>query len=71
MLTHLWPFVHLPQLKVPPQPSEAVPQLKPSPEHVSGVQEETHPCVGAHCFPAGQLPQSIVPPQPSEAVPHL
>jgi hypothetical protein len=34
----VWPAGHVPQLRVPPQPSKALPQLKPSPAHVFGVQ---------------------------------
>lgn len=35
---HVCGAVQEPQLRVPPQPSEALPQLKPSPAHVFGVQ---------------------------------
>jgi hypothetical protein len=38
LLVQVWPDAHVPQLSVPPQPSEAVPQLNPSCEHVFGVQ---------------------------------
>lgn len=38
LLMQLWPEGQEPQPSVPPQPSEALPQLKPSPEHVFGVQ---------------------------------
>ena len=27
LLTHVWPFLHLPQVSVPPQPSAVVPQF--------------------------------------------
>src|SRR5262249_10128281 len=70
LLTHVWPFLHFPQLSVAPQPSEVVPQFMPSPAHVTGVQPPVHTLFVQVC-PAGQVPQSRVPPQPSEAVPQL
>ena len=38
LFVHVWPLPQVPQVSVPPQPSEALPQLKPSPEQVFGVQ---------------------------------
>jgi hypothetical protein len=38
LLTHAWPEAQVPQLNVPPQPSEAVPQWNPRLLHVFGVQ---------------------------------
>ena len=38
LLVHVCPAAHVPQLSVPPQPSEALPQSNPSEEHVAGVQ---------------------------------
>ena len=70
LLTHVWLFLHFPQLSVPPQPSEAVPQFMPSPAHVTGVQPPVHTLL-VQVRPDGQVPQSSVPPQPSEAVPQL
>ena len=35
---HVWNPVHVPQLSVPPQPSDGVPQLSPSCAQVFGVQ---------------------------------
>jgi hypothetical protein len=70
LLTHVWPFLHFPQLSAAPQPSEVVPQFMPSPAHVTGVQPPVHTLLVQVC-PDGQVPQSSVPPQPSEAVPQL
>jgi hypothetical protein len=38
LLMQLWPAEQVPQFNVPPQALEALPQLKPSDEHVLGVQ---------------------------------
>jgi hypothetical protein len=70
LLTHVLPLLHLPQSRVPPQPSEVVPQFMPSPAHVTGVQPPPQTLLVQVC-PAAQTPQSSVPPQPSEAVPQL
>jgi hypothetical protein len=37
---HCWPVGHVPQSRVPPQPSEAEPQLSPSSAHVFGTQAQ-------------------------------
>ena len=70
LLTQLWRRRHVPQLSVPPHPSEAVPQLNPSWEHVFGVQVAAQTLL-VQVWPAAHVPQLSVPPQPSEAVPHL
>jgi len=70
LLTHVWPFLHFPQLSVAPQPFEVVPQFMPSPAHVTGVQPPVQTLLVQVC-PDGQVPQLSVPPQPSEAVPQL
>jgi len=70
LLTHVWPFLHFPQLSVAPQPLEVVPQFMPSPAHVTGVQPPVQTLLVQVC-PDGQVPQLSVPPQPSEAVPQL
>jgi hypothetical protein len=59
------------QLRVPPQPSEIVPQDAPRAAHVARVQPQTFavpppPQVSG----AVQVPQSMVPPQPSDREPH-
>jgi hypothetical protein len=67
-----WPLPQLPQLMVPPQPSDAVPQFWPDGQDVAGVQPHWSgvpppPQVSG----AVQLPQFSVPPQPSGAVPQF
>jgi hypothetical protein len=39
LFEHVWPELHEPQLSVPPQPSEMLPQFLPCPAHVTGVQD--------------------------------
>jgi hypothetical protein len=39
---HVWPLPHVPQLNVPPHPSETVPHVAPSAEQVVGVQPPEH-----------------------------
>jgi hypothetical protein len=74
-----WGLVQLPHWRIPPQPSPAAPQVKPSCGHVLGTQKETEPPSAAphlkkppapHVWPAGQAPQSSKPPQPSAPGPH-
>jgi hypothetical protein len=74
-----WGFVHEPQLSVPPQPSPATPQVKPSCWHVLGRQSDPPPASALphlkkppppHVWPPGHMPQSSRPPQPSAAGPH-
>lgn len=69
LLVHVCPPAQVPQLRLPPQPSAALPQLNPSPEQLFGVQvEQTLPM---QLCPTPQVPQLRVPPQPSEAPPQL
>jgi hypothetical protein len=70
LLTQLLRRPQVPQLSVPPQPSEAVPQLKPREEQVFGVQEPLHTLL-TQLWPAGQEPQLSAPPQPSPTVPQF
>ena len=66
------PSVQVPQLSVPPQPSDAVPQLSPSGHVVAGVQPHwlaTPP--PPQVSGAVQVPQLRVPPQPSDTEPQL
>lgn len=62
--------VQLPQLRVPPQPSEMDPQFLPWAAHVVGVQLPVQTLLTQVC-PFAQVPQSRVPPQPLEALPQL
>lgn len=70
VLTHLFvavlhtsPAPHAPHATDPPQPSGAVPQLKPLGHDVAAVH--LHVFVAASQVPNEQLPQWIEPPQPS------
>ena len=56
LLTHVWPFLHLPQVSVPPQPSAVVPQFISSPAHVWGVHPLPHTLLVQVC-PDGQVPE--------------
>jgi hypothetical protein len=70
--TRHWVASQVPQVSVPPQPSETVPQVAPCAAHVVGVQPHW-PGVPPppQVWGAGQVPQSTVPPQPSGAVPQV
>ena len=69
LLVHVCPPAQVPQLRLPPQPSAALPQLNPSPEQVFGVQvEQTLPM---QLCPTPQVPQLRVPPHPSETLPQF
>src|SRR4030095_659473 len=64
--------VHVPQSRVPPQPSAIIPQFAPTAAHVVGEQPQTfgvppppQVCGRAH------VPQSRVPPQPSAIIPQF
>jgi len=70
LFVHVWPLPQVPQLSVPPQPSEALPQLNPSEEQVAGVHEPLHTLL-MQLWPAGQVPQLSAPPQPSPTVPQF
>ena len=68
--------VHMPQSSVPLQPSLVMPQSKPWPAHVFGVQGGWPQTFGMlqppQVSPAFvQVPQSSVPPQPSPTMPQL
>src|SRR5262245_66444055 len=68
----VWGAVHTPQVSVPPQPLEIVPQVAPCAAHVVGVQPQT---LGTPPPPqvcgAVQVPQVSVPPHPLGTVPHV
>lgn len=67
---HVCGDVQVPQVRVPPQPSEIEPQFLPWAAQVVGVQESMHvPLV--QTWPLGQEPQLSVPPQPSLMVPQF
>jgi hypothetical protein len=76
LLTHLVflqqrsPFLQLPQLMTPPQPSGAAPQMKPRDWHVAGTQSGMQMML-LQCSPAGQVPQQMVLPQPSPVQPQF
>jgi hypothetical protein len=71
-LVQTWPPGHVPQDRVPPQPSEIEPQFFPWAAQVVGVQVATHASPAAlQLWPAGQLPQLSVPPQPSAMLPQI
>ena len=63
-------MAQLPQLSVPPQPSEMEPQFLPCAAQVVGVHGRVQ-VLFAHVWPLGQEPQLSVPPQPSPMVPQL
>jgi hypothetical protein len=49
----VWPLGHVPQLRVPPQPSETEPHVAPTAEQVFGVQPVAHAATG-FCVGVGQ-----------------
>jgi hypothetical protein len=53
LFVHVCPLGHVPQLSVPPQPSETLPQVAPACEHVFGVQPEVQAATG-FCAGVGQ-----------------
>lgn len=61
------PLEQVPQLRVPPQPSEMEPHCAPTAAQVVGVQQAF--AVVQIC-PVGHPPQLRVPPHPSERAPH-
>jgi hypothetical protein len=76
----VWSALHvelagqLPQLMVPPQPSEIVPQTSPAGQALIGVQPQTFGTLGVpppHVLLPEHVPQFTVPPQPSLIVPQL
>jgi len=70
LFVHVWPPPQVPQLSVPPQPSEILPQFLPCAAQVVGVHGRVQ-VLFAHVWPLGQEPQLSVPPQPSPMVPQL
>ena len=65
--------LQLPQFKVPPQPSERLPQVALWAAQVVGVHgmfEQTLAVSDPQTFLGPHAPQSSVPLQPSEIVPH-
>ena len=67
--------MHVPQVIMPPHPSEAKPQFWPAGHVVAGVHVavpqtfETPP--PPHVSGAAHVPQLSEPPQPSETLPHV
>jgi hypothetical protein len=55
----VWPLAHVPQLRVPPQPSAMVPHVAPSAEHVCETQ------------PPELEPEPLLDPAPEELEPEL
>ena len=55
----------VPQLTMPPQPSDTEPQLSPAGQVVAGVHEPPLQVVPPEQVPLGQVPQLTTPPQPS------
>ena len=70
LLVQVWPLPQVPQLNVPPQPSEMLPQFFPWAAQVVGVHEPLHTLL-MQLWPAGQVPQLSAPPQPSPTVPQF
>jgi hypothetical protein len=71
---HVWGAVHIPQWSMPPQPSDASPQSRPSDAHVFGVHGPAPHWLGAaapHTCVGGHMPHMSVCPQPSDVVPQL
>ena len=64
--------VQVPQLSVPPQPLEMVPQFAPCAAHVVGVQPHTFIAPAPpHDSGALHMPQLSIPPQPSGIEPQF
>jgi hypothetical protein len=67
-----WPGLHVPQLRTPPQPSLAVPQLKPRASHVFVRQPQLFAIPPPpQLLGVVHVPQSREPPQPSLTVPQV
>ena len=66
---HVWGAVQDPQISVPPQPSEIVPQLPVG--QVFGMQVCGTQTLFVHVALTAQVPQLSVPPQPSGIVPQF
>lgn len=71
-LLHVWHVLHVPQVIVPPHPSDPVPHVWPPVHVVEGVHPQTFgvPPPPQVCGDL-QLPQLSVPPQPLEIVPQV
>ena len=71
----IWGLAQLPQLRVPPQPSETLPQVLPKAAQVVGVQAPVPQTLEVPPPPQvcglGHEPQLRVPPQPSDALPQF
>jgi len=68
---HVWPAtVQLPQSRVPPQASGAVPQARPRPLHVFAAHPHWFAVVSPQVLPAGHMPQFTAWPQLLTAEPH-
>jgi len=67
---HVCGAAHVPQLSVPPQPSEIEPQFLPCAAHVVGVHGRVQ-VLFVQTWPLGQAPQLSVPPQPLPIEPQL
>jgi hypothetical protein len=61
----------LPQLNVPPHPSDGAPQLSPSEAQVAGTQPQWNGVTAPQVRGDVQDPQLSVPPQPSDGLPQL
>lgn len=70
--SHLCCAAHVPQARLPPQPSAMVPQVAPSWPQLVGVHPHWLGTPPAPHAPGGlQVPQFRMPPQPFAAWPHL
>ena len=72
LFVHVLGALHAPQLRLPPQPFEIVPQFLPCAAHVVGVQPHTFVVPPPpQVLGLVQLPQLRLPPQPFEIVPQF
>jgi hypothetical protein len=70
LLQHRSPLGQLPQFNSRPQPSKAVPQVKPRDSQVAGTQLGWQMML-LQVSPLGHVPQQMVPPQPSPVQPQF
>jgi hypothetical protein len=70
LFVHVCPPAHVPQLSVPLQPSEMLPQFAPFAAHVVGVHAGVQ-TLPVHVCPPEHVPQLSVAPQPSEMLPQF
>ncbi|QSQ22932.1 hypothetical protein JY651_48900 [Pyxidicoccus parkwayensis] len=71
---HVWGLMQVPQVYVPPQPFETVPQFFPEHAVLCGITVHPHTFgvpLPPHVWGLVQLPQVYVPPQPLETVPQF